>query len=226
MKINILCLYYDLMNLYGDTGNLKVIEHHLSKLNISYNIDYLSIDDRIDFSKYDLILIGSGTENNRFICLNHLLKYKKDIDKAISNNKFFLITGNAVAMFGKSIYDKKALGLINLSVSESPIRISKEVVIPYENTSIYGMINTSDIITNNDNYLFNETGVLRNNFYGSYVIGPILAKNPDFLKTFIEKLIYSKDKDFDVSLDLSLDKKAYDEFIEFKKTKVFNSKKA
>ena len=24
MKLNILCLYYDIMNLYGDTGNLKV----------------------------------------------------------------------------------------------------------------------------------------------------------------------------------------------------------
>lgn len=226
MKINILCLYYDLMNLYGDTGNFKVIKHHFDKLNISYNVDYLSIDDKVNFSKYDLVLIGSGTEENRFICLNHLLKYKKDIEKAIENNKFFLVTGNALAMFGNYIYGEKALSIIDMSVKKNNIRDSKEVVIPYESSSIYGMINTFDIITNNDNYLFDETGVLKNNFYGTYLVGPILAKNPLFLKNFLEKLIHSKDKKFDVKLDLSLEEKAYNEFIEFKKTKVFNSKHA
>lgn len=222
MKINILCLYYDLMNLYGDTGNLKIIEHHLDKLKIDYTTDYLSIDDEINFSKYDLVLIGSGTEDNRFICLNHLLKYKKDIEKAISNNKFFLITGNALAMFGKKIYDTKALEIFDLSVSKANARNSKEVVIPCETSSIYGMINTFDVITNNDNYLFDETGILKNNFYGTYVIGPVLGRNPSFLKDFLEKLL---DKT-NINIDLSLESKAYNEFIEFKKTKVFNSKKA
>ena len=125
MKINILCLYYDLMNLYGDTGNLKIIEHHLDKLKIDYTTDYLSIDDEINFSKYDLVLIGSGTEDNRFICLNHLLKYKKDIEKAISNNNFFLITGNALAMFGKKIYERSAslAALIPFTTSRTSRRL-------------------------------------------------------------------------------------------------------
>ena len=86
MKINILCLYYDLMNLYGDTGNIRVLKYHLDDLKIKYNIDYLSIDDKLDFSKYDLVLIGASTEENRAICLKHLIKYKKDIDKAIFGN--------------------------------------------------------------------------------------------------------------------------------------------
>ena len=43
----------------------------------------------------------------------------------------------------------------------------------------------------------------------------------------IVKLVLSKDKKFKFKkLNLSLEEKAYNEFIEFKKTKVFNSRKA
>ena len=79
MKLNILCLYHDIMNLYGDTGNIKVLKYHLDELNIKYSIDYLGIDDELSLDRYDLIMIGSGTEDNRKIVLNHLKKYKKEI---------------------------------------------------------------------------------------------------------------------------------------------------
>ena len=228
MKINILCLYYDLMNLYGDTGNVRVLKYHLDDLKVKYNIDYLSIDDKVDFSKYDLILIGDGTEDNRFICLEHLLKYKKDIKKMIDSDKFFLVTGNALGMFGKKLYDKKALGIFDFSVSESNERISKEVVLDNDIcSSIYGFMNHSDEITNNKTPLFRDEGVHYKNFYGTYVVGPILSRNPEFLEYFLKELLKSKDSKFKFKeLNLSLDKEAYNEFIEFKKTKVFNSRKA
>lgn len=228
MKINILCLYYDLMNLYGDTGNIKVLKYHLDKLKVKYSIDYLSIDDKIDFSKYDLVLIGSGIEKNRFICLEHLIKYKKDIKKMIDSNKFFLVTGNALGMFGENLYDKKSLGIFDFNVKESSDRISKEVVLENNICSpIYGFMNHSDEVFNNKNPLFGNEGVQYKNFYGTYVVGPILSRNPELLEYFLKELLMSKDKSFKFKdLNLSLDKKAYEEFIEFKKTKVFNSRKA
>lgn len=228
MKINILCLYYDLMNLYGDTGNIKVLKYHLEELGIKYNIDYKSIDDKLDFTKYDLTLIGASTEENRFICLKHLLKYQKDIKSSINNNKFFLITGNAISMFGKSLYNEKALNIFNFEVSESKERISEEVIL--ENNicrPIYGFFNHQDIISNIKYPLFNNEGIHYKNFYATFTLGPILSRNPEFLEYFLKELIKSKDKDLKLkNLNTDLNKKAYNEFIEFKKTKVFNSHKA
>ncbi len=228
MKINILCLYYDLMDLYGDTGNVRVLKYHLDDLGIKYNINYLSIDDKLSLKDYDLVLIGASTEENRDICLNHLLKYKKDINNAIDSNKFFLVTGNALGMFGKKLYDKDALGTFNFSVNKSEERVSKEVILENKICKpIYGFMNHSDEVVSNDNPLFEDEGVLYKNFYGTYVLGPILSRNPDFLEYFLKKLVLSKDKKFKFKkLNLSLEKKAYDEFIEFKKTKIFNSRKA
>ena len=229
MKINILCLYYDLMNLYGDTGNIKVLKHHLEDLKINYNIDYLSIDDKLDLSKYDLILIGSSTESNRLICLEHIKKYKKEIKDAINKNKFFLVTGNALGMFGKKLYNKEALGIFDFEVLESKERISEEVILENSFCSpIYGFMNHSDEVINNTKYnLFNQEGILYKNFYGTYVIGPILSRNPEFLEYLLNKLLLSKNKKFKMQeLNTKLNQKAYKEFIEFKKTKVFNSRKA
>ena len=76
MDINILHLYYNLMNLYGDSGNIKAIIYSLAKQNVNTIVDWLSIEDDIDFSKYDLIYIGSGTERNQLIARDNILKYK------------------------------------------------------------------------------------------------------------------------------------------------------
>lgn len=228
MKINILCLYYDLMNLYGDTGNIKVLKYHLDELNIKHTIDYKSIKDKLEIKKYDLILLGASTEENRDLCLKHLLKYKKDIKEYIENNKFFLATGNSISMFGKILYNEKALNIFDFETERSKERISKEVIL--ENNickPIYGFMNHQDIIKNNKNYLFNEEGIKYKNFYGTQVLGPILSRNPEFLKYFLEELIKSKDKNFKLpKINTKLNEKAYNEFIEFKKTKVFNSHKA
>ena len=88
-------------------------------------------------------------------------------------------------------------------------------------------MNHEDIIENNKNYLFKDEGVHVNNFYGTYVLGPILARNTDFLNHFLTELIKYKDPKFKIKkLNTKLDEKAYKEFIEFKKTKKFNSKNA
>ncbi len=124
MEITIGHLYYDLMNLYGESGNIKVLTYQLEKQNIKVNIKKLSIKDEINFDELDLIYIGSGTLNNQKLVLNDILKYKNDIYKYYNNNKFFLITGNAIELFGKYIIDinnKKynCLGLFDYYTKEN-----------------------------------------------------------------------------------------------------------
>ena len=223
MKLNILCLYYEILNFYGDTGNIKVLEYHLKELKIKYNIDYLSLDDKPIFKNYDLVLIGAGTEKNRELALSHLIKYKNDIKKEIENNKFFLITGNALGMFGKTLNNKEALNIFNYETVTEKERISKEIILKNKfGKDIYGFLNHEDKTNNKENFLFENEGIKYKNFYGTYVLGPILSRNPDFLKYFLKKLT-NNDK---IKINTKLNDKAYKEFIEFKKTKVFNSHKA
>ena len=45
MTIRILHMYYDLMNLYGDYGNIKILEHHLKDVGIEVQVDRKTIGD-------------------------------------------------------------------------------------------------------------------------------------------------------------------------------------
>lgn len=192
-------LYYDFLNLYGESGNIKIISNILKYNKIKHEILYLSLDDELEFDKYDLVYIGSGTEDNLLIALKHLSKYKNDIKKYIDDNKFMLVTGNSVDMFGKKIEDNKALNIFDYEVSKG-IRKKEEV---YHN-KILGFINN-----NSYNNKYCVTDIIRhNNFYGTYILGPILVRNPHLVKQFLNNLTNKK-----LKYDLKLETKAYNEFI-------------
>lgn len=222
MNIVVGHLYYDLMNLYGDNGNIKVLKYNLEKQGINVTIKKLSLDDKIDFNKLDMIYMGSGTEENRKIVLNDILKYKNNINKFYKDNKFLLVTGNSLSLFGNYIIDKDgnkkdALKLFNFYTKEEKERDVKEVNVhcTFLKDNLLGFINKQDNMYKNDKIL--EYGIYKNNFYGTYILGPILARNPEFTQYFITNLIKSKDKDFIFKdFNTSLDEEAYLDYIAFK----------
>lgn len=211
MTINILHLYYDLMNLYGENGNIKALIYSLKEQNIKVVVDRLSIGDDIDFIKYDLVYIGCGTETNELIVLKDILKYKKELKEYIENNKFILATGNSFELFGKNIEDNKALNIFDYE----SYYLDKRVVKDYIKDDILAFQNRGSRIENNTNPLFDEEiGFNYKNFYGTYLIGPILVRSPEFNKALITKLVKSKNKNFKFkTFDLKLDKKAHDSYL-------------
>lgn len=230
--IKIAHLYYDLMNLYGDNGNLKTLKMNLEKQDVKTSIEFLTIGDDIDFDDYDVIYIGPGTWNNEQIVLKDLLKYKKDINKAIKNNKFFLITGNALELFGKYILDNKTkietLDIFNFHSEKMSNRLVGEVYAKSKALKNYvlGFKNQDGIIINEEETFFDiisgfgfnendkQEGIFYNNFFGTYLIGPILVRNPELLEFIVKKIIKTKYHDFTFkNFDLELETKAHDEYL-------------
>ena len=231
MKIVIAYLYYDLLNLYGESGNLKFLKNHLEEQNIEVVQKFLTIDDELDFSEYDLVLMSTGTENNQKLALRHLLKYKDEIKTAIESNKFFLITGNAIDLFGQSIETRdgkkiECLNIFNYTVKESEKRIVNDALFLNKETNDYviGFQNQSSILTGNENSLFEvlvgtgassskEEGIHYKNFYGTYLIGPLLVRNPKFALDFIKQLILSINPDFKFKdFDIEFETEAYEKY--------------
>lgn len=231
--IKIAHLYYDLMNLYGDNGNLKALKLQLDSQEVKTKIEFLTIGDKIDFSKYDFIYIGPGTEHNQKLVLKDLLKYKKQIQDAINNNKFFLITGNAFDLFGKYIVEEnekklKTLNIFKFYTINENFRLVDETIAIEQGSKdwILGFQNQGSTMHDLDNPWFEITkgigsypnskteGLHYNNFYGTYLIGPILVRNPKLLKNITKQLILSKNKKFKFKpFNLNLEQKAHDEYI-------------
>lgn len=213
MTIRVAHLYYDLMNLYGEIGNLKVIEYQLKKQKINVIIDKLSLNDKIEFEKYDLIYMGSGTKKSTLLVLEDLKKYKQQVKEYIENNKFMLVTGNSINVFSKKIGDTEALNIFDFNISYSNTRLVGDVILD----NIIGFQNRDTLIENNNNPIFNnsEIGIHYKNFYGTYIIGPLLIRNPNFSQKFIKNLIISKKNDFKFrKFDFEIDKKASKSYVE------------
>lgn len=206
MNINILHLYYDIMNLYGEYGNIKVLERHLIDQGVNVIVDKKSIGDEIDFNKYDFIYIGSGTENNQLFVLKDLLKRKDNLKEYIENDGFALFTGNSYEMLGKAIDDKEALSIFDFETKTEETRTTSDIICTSDiiEDKIIGFINSMSIVSNNDKPLFkvlkggagNEEGIRHKNTFGTHIIGPILVRNPELLKYFIKELCISKDNDY------------------------------
>ena len=210
MKITIGYLYFDLLNLYGDSGNIKTLLYHLKEQGVKVDIKYIGLGDKIDFDKIDLLYTGSGTNNNLLVALEDIKKYKKDIEKFIKDKKFILATGNSLELFGNYIVSSKkikALGIFDY-VSMYQKRIVKDVNIKSNiiEDQIIGFENhNGNILT------FDEDIIKIDNFYGTYIIGPLLVRNPKFCSYFIKELITSKDKDFKFKEEnYKLDELAYE----------------
>ena len=206
--MKILHLYYDLLNLYGEYGNVVVLKKHLEDQGINVTIEKKTINEDINFDDYDFIYCGSGNESNELFVLEDLLKRKESLIKAIDNDKVFLFTGCAMELLGKNIDDKKALDIIPISSKLTNKRYTGDVVVCNEEIGeLVGFINKCSIIEENKEdslfeYAFKQKEIVDNdyegyrykNVFGTHIIGPILVKNPNFMKYIIKLLI--KDKEY------------------------------
>lgn len=203
--IKILHLYYDLLNLYGENGNIIALKNTLELNNIPYEISFKTINESYNINDYDITYLGSGTETNLLICLEDIIKHQEEFKTYIENNKLLICTGNSNILFGKSYQtlDKKihhTLNIFEYESIETSFRTVGEQV--YETNlikeNIIGFLNHQVSLNNYDSNLFkvitgngykpntNLEGLHYKNFYGTLLIGPFLIRNP-YMTNYILK---------------------------------------
>ena len=85
--MKILHFYHDLMNLYGDYANVSAMRRILEKSGESVTVDRRSLGDNVDFSDYDFIYIGSGTERNQRVALADLHRHADALRQYIADGR-------------------------------------------------------------------------------------------------------------------------------------------
>ena len=204
LKIEI--LFPDCCNLYGDISNMKYLKKCLPKANFIET----AFDEEPHFVKEDVnfIYLGPMTESRQEKVIKKLAPYKERIEQLIENNVIFLITGNAIEIFGEYIENEdsskiEALGIFNIYAKrdmlhrhnsiflgtweELPIvGFKSQFTFSYgENTNCYFSKVEKGVGLNKES---NLEGIQKNNFIATYLIGPILILNPDFTKRLIQKM--------------------------------------
>ena len=199
MKIEV--LYSEVANLYGDLFNI----HYLEKTIPNLTVYYTSLNDKPKFveHKIDLIYMGPMMERFQEVIINKLKPYKKRIKELIENDTIFLITGNALEIFGSKIDDIKALGIFqyyskrDFSYHHNSCFIGKfndMKIVGFKSQFSYTYNNKNNFIKVINGYGMNEQdnneGIRYHNFIATYLIGPFLIYNPPFTEYLLKLLKY------------------------------------
>ena len=216
MELKICHLYPEVMNLYGDRGNILCMQKRLSWRGIESSVTNLKIGDRANFADFDLFFIGGGQDFEQEVLLSDLSSGKdKEILAAIEDGKPFLCICGGYQMMGHYYETGEGvrcefLGAIDLYTKAGPTRMINNfayeledasggsVVVGYENHSgrTYlgeGVSPLGRIIKGGGNNGEDGTeGVRYRNVYGTYSHGPVLSKNPAFCDEILKTALFRK----------------------------------
>ncbi|MCQ4022963.1 MULTISPECIES: glutamine amidotransferase [unclassified Ruminococcus] len=208
MAIKILHLYNNLMNLYGEYANVSILARHISQQGLEAEITRTDSCSYINFSDFEFIYIGSGTEAAQKAALADLLKKKDEFCAAANSGTVMLLTGNAFEMLGKAVTDAygkrfEAIGLCDFETTESyEKRLTGDAICScsFMTEPFVGFINKCSTTTKTENPLFTMQmgyannasepyeGCRFNNVFGTHLIGPVFVKNPHFTAYIIKLL--------------------------------------
>lgn len=232
MELNICHLYPDLLNVYGDKGNILILKHRAERRNIDVNIINVSIGDKFEEDKYDIVFFGGGQDYEQSIVSKDLLQNKRDsIKRYIENGKVFLSICGGYQLLGKYYTTPtgeklKGLGVLDIYTEAGEKRFIGNTVIFNEmfNETYVGFENHSGrtYIGNlkplgkvkvgyGNNGEDGYEGCIYKNTYCTYFHGSLLSKNPELADRLLSIALKNKYKHFDIkfdSLNDTLEKKA------------------
>lgn len=199
-------LFPEFCNLYGDISNVKYLKKCIPDANFIET--YFTDEPAFISQEVNLIYMGPMTEKMQEKVIKKLKPYKEKIEELIEKNVVFLITGNAIEIFGKYIENEdgskiEGLDIFNIYAKRDMLkRHNSNFIGKYEDIELVGFKSQFTFsYGDNENSYFAKVekgiglnpeskleGIQKNNFIATYVIGPILILNPKFTKKILEKI--------------------------------------
>ncbi len=232
MELNICHLYPDLLNVYGDMGNVLILKHRAEERGIKVNIINITINDKFDGDNYDIVFFGGGQDYEQSIVSKDLIEIKKDdIKKYIENGKAFLSICGGYQLLGKYYTTPdgiklEGLGILDIYTESGDTRFIgntviyneefNETYVGFENHSgktYTGDLNPLGIIKSGygNNGEDKKEGCIYKNTFCTYFHGSLLSKNPELADRLLFIALNYKYPDCEVALsnlDDSLELKA------------------
>ena len=201
MEISICHLYPDVLNLYGDQGNIICLKKRLQWRGIDVSVTNLPIGQNCDFTDFDIFFMGGGQDFEQEVLLRDLSNGKAaEIKAAVEDEKVFLTICGGYQIMGNYFLTHDgvqcdfigALDLYTIGQKERmignftfdclPINGGSRVV-SFENHSgkTYlggGLSSLGTVVSGFGNNGEDQTeGARYKNVIGSYGHGPLLPKN-------------------------------------------------
>ena len=86
MKLRICHLYGNLMNTYGDNGNLLMLQHRAKKLGYEVETTLISLEEDFNPEDFDIVMFGGGQDYEQTVVAKDLQNKKDALIQYIEDN--------------------------------------------------------------------------------------------------------------------------------------------
>ena len=197
-------MFPDLLNLYGDGGNVRILSERLAWRGIPVQVKRVEYGESVDLGDVDLVFLGGGPDREQKLASAELMRMKDELAAYVKEDGPVLAICGGYQILGKTwlLGDEEVPGLdivgietrrpgtsadrlIDNIVLSSPL--ATHPVVGYENhagrtylaegVKSFGAVVSSVGHGNND--ADKADGALYRKVLGTYLHGPLLSKNPE-----------------------------------------------
>ncbi|RDB58343.1 DUF1727 domain-containing protein [Paraeggerthella hongkongensis] len=207
-------LFPDLLNLYGDGGNVRILERRLRDRGVAVEVKRVNHGQSVDLADVDLVFLGGGPDREQRLASAELMRMRDELRAFVEDDGVLLAICGGYQILGKEwlLGDEvvEGLGIVDMTteraagsadrlidniVLDSPL--AQMPVVGYENhagrtrlgagVQAFGRVVSSVGHGNNDDD--KQDGVLYKNVVGTYLHGPLLAKNPQVADALLARAL-------------------------------------
>ncbi len=211
MKITIGHLYPDLLNLYGDRGNIQCLMKRCQWRGIEAQTIPFELDDKIDFSKLDIVLLGGGSDREQMLVCKKLREIRGAFREYVESDGVVIAICGGYQLLGNYYHTDQGiiegLELVDMYTEQGEGRLISNIVLKsdlfempvvgFENHGGRTMIKDNRPLgkvlygSGNDGKSGYE-GIVYKNVIGTYLHGPLLPKNPQLADWLIQHALEKK----------------------------------
>jgi hypothetical protein len=169
------------------------------------------LEDTIDFSKLDIVLLGGGSDREQMIVCRKLQEIQKDFKSYVESDGVVIAVCGGYQLLGHYYQTDQGkmegLHLVDLYTEQKPGRLIDNIVLKSDlfDFPVVGFENHGGRTNIGDNKPFGKViygfgndgvsgqeGVIYRNVIGTYLHGPLLPKNPQVCDYLIRKALERK----------------------------------
>lgn len=213
-SLRIAHLYGDLMNTYGDNGNVLMLKYVAEKLGAHVRVDIVSLEDSFDQNDYDIVFFGGGQDYEQSILARDLPQKKESLAAFIENEGVLLAICGGFQLLGQYYIEAggrriEGLGILDhYTLNQVSNRYIGDIKIYNEDfqESYYGFENHQGrtflaphqkplgkvVYGNGNNQEDGGEGLHYKNTFASYFHGPILSRNANLAYRLVTTALKKK----------------------------------
>ena len=203
MQLNICHLYPDVMNLYGDRGNLIALKQRARWRGITVQVHPVRAGQKETVPQCDIILLGGGEDRSQQAVFPDLMARKGMLEETVSRGGVVLGICGGYQLLGHSYrtldgQELSGLGLLDVVTVAGERRLTGNVVIETslggEHRALVGFENHAGrtrlgenaralgavVAGHGNNGEDGGEGACQGRVFGTYLHGALLPKNPWF----------------------------------------------